>query len=406
MKIYKYTVMLMLVMAAMILPVSAQAITVDPTAQFCFSAEDFMSEDDGVFLTSVPTSAAKVRYNGRVLKAGDALPREALNQLTLDTNGVSGNKLSIGYYTVSDGMVTGAKELKLSILPKKNEPPVAEDGTLETYRNIPNSGTLSASDPEDGKLTYEIETEPKRGSVEVQEDGSFTYTPSENKVGKDSFTFTVTDDAGNVSEPATVSILIKKPTDKDVYADMRGDPDAFSAMWMKEEDLLRGNLVAGNLCFEPDRPVSRGEFLVMAMKLVDAQAEDAEMTSGFADEADTPDWMRPYIVSALGNGMISGVQSEEGILFQPQAQLTRGEAAVMMQNILQLPNSTAQAVFSNEDHSLPVWAEQAAASLAAAGIHVESSADEIITRRDAANLFYQVHQWMEQDALETFYWTK
>lgn len=405
MKFCKHTVMLLLVMA-FVLPVSAQTITVDPTAQFCFSAEDFLEKEDGVFLTAVPTSAATVRYNGRVLKAGDALPREALDQLTLDTHGVSGKKLSIGYYTVSDGMVIGAKELKLSILPKKNDPPVAENGTLETYRNIPNSGTLSASDPENGKLTYQLVTEPKRGSAEVQEDGSFTYTPNENKVGKDSFTFTATDDAGNVSEPATITIVIKKPTDKDVYADMSGDSDAFTAMWMKEKGLLRGNLVAGNLCFEPERPVSRGEFLVMAMKLVDAQAQDAQMTSGFADEAETPNWMQPYIVSALGNGMISGVQSEEGILFQPHAHLTRGEAAVMMQKILQLPNSAAQAVFSNEDHSLPVWAEQAAASLAAAGIYVESSADEIITRRDAANLFYQVHQWMEEDALETFYWTK
>lgn len=85
-----------------------------------------------------------------------------------------------------------------------NTAPVCEDGTLETYKNIANTGTLSATDQEDQELTYQLVKEPKRGTVELHTDGSFTYTPDKNKVGKDSFVFTATDPAGNVSNEACV----------------------------------------------------------------------------------------------------------------------------------------------------------------------------------------------------------
>ena len=49
---------------SMTLPAAAQVRTVDPTAQFCFSQDDFTSAAaDGIFLTSVPQETlATVRY--------------------------------------------------------------------------------------------------------------------------------------------------------------------------------------------------------------------------------------------------------------------------------------------------------------------------------------------------------
>lgn len=397
--------------ALLAVPVMAAERTVDPNTQFCFYQEDFITTetDEGVFLTSVPSSTvATVRYGERILRAGDALPKSALSSLTLDTTCQKEHQTVIGYCTVANGAVTGVKDLKLSILPRENQPPTAQPGQLETYRNIPNTGTLTATDPENGTLTYKVDTEPKRGTVEVQEDGTFTYTPNENKVGKDSFTFTVTDEAGNTSQPEKVTITIKKPTDKTVYADMDGEPDAFCAMWMKDQGLYTGSEVGGNLCFGPDEAVTRGEFLVMAMKLVDAQANADSLSSGFADEAETPGWMQPYITSALSSGMISGIQSDSGVMFRPTAELTCAEAAVVLQNILQLPDSSAQAVFSSdEENAMPVWAREAVSALSGAGIRLDSSsASSPITRRDTAKLFYQIHCLLETDAVPTFYWVQ
>ena len=395
---------------SMTLPVAAQVRTVDPTAQFCFSQDDFTSAAaDGIFLTSVPQETlATVRYGSRVLKAGDALPTEALGDLTLEAKCVTAQEVTIGYCTLSDGVLSGVQELKLSILPKEDQPPTAEDGSLETYKNIAGSGTLSAADPEGKPLTYNLVKEPKRGSVELHEDGTFTYTPDKNKVGKDSFTYTVTDSGGNTSEEAKISIEIRKPTDKATYADMDGDPDAFYAMWLKEAGLFTGATVGGNLCFEPEKTVSRGEFLVMVMKLVDAQSDETGLTSGFSDEAATPVWLQPYIVSALGSGMISGVSSEDGVVFRPEAALSRAEAAVMLQNVLQLPAPTAKTVFSETDAAaVPAWAADATAALSAAGISLGDTAQaDAITRREVAKLLYEVSNLIAGETLETFYWAQ
>lgn len=395
---------------SMTLPAAAQVRTVDPTAQFCFSQDDFTSAAaDGIFLTSVPQETlATVRYGSRVLKAGDALPTEALGDLTLEAKCVTAQEVTIGYCTLSDGVLSGVQELKLSILPKEDQPPTAEDGSLETYKNIAGSGTLSAADPEGKPLTYNLVKEPKRGSVELHEDGTFTYTPDKNKVGKDSFTYTVTDSGGNTSEEAKISIEIRKPTDKATYADMDGDPDAFYAMWLKEAGLFTGATVGGNLCFEPEKTVSRGEFLVMVMKLVDAQADETGLTSGFSDEAATPVWLQPYIVSALGSGMISGVSSEDGVVFRPEAALSRAEAAVMLQNVLQLPAPTAKTVFSETDAAaVPAWAADATAALSAAGISLgDTTQADAITRREVAKLLYEVSNLIAGETLETFYWAQ
>ena len=395
---------------SMTLPAAAQVRTVDPTAQFCFSQDDFTSAAaDGIFLTSVPQETlATVRYGSRVLKAGDALPTEALGDLTLEAKCVTAQEVTIGYCTLSDGVLSGVQELKLSILPKEDQPPTAEDGSLETYKNIAGSGTLSAADPEGKPLTYNLVKEPKRGSVELHEDGTFTYTPDKNKVGKDSFTYTVTDSGGNTSQEAKISIEILKPTDKATYADMDGDPDAFYAMWLKEAGLFTGATVGGNLCFEPEKTVSRGEFLVMVMKLVDAQADETGLTSGFSDEAATPVWLQPYIVSALGSGMISGVSSEDGVVFRPEAALSRAEAAVMLQNVLQLPAPTAKTVFSQTDaDAVPAWAADATAALSAAGISLGDTAQaDAITRREVAKLLYEVSNLIAGETLETFYWAQ
>ena len=395
---------------SMTLPAAAQVRTVDPTAQFCFSQDDFTSAAaDGIFLTSVPQETlAAVRYGSRVLKAGDALTTEALGDLTLEAKCVTAQEVTIGYCTLSDGVLSGVQELKLSILPKEDQPPTAEDGSLETYKNIAGSGTLSAADPEGKPLTYNLVKEPKRGSVELHEDGTFTYTPDKNKVGKDSFTYTVTDSGGNTSQEAKISIEILKPTDKATYADMDGDPDAFYAMWLKEAGLFTGATVGGNLCFEPEKTVSRGEFLVMVMKLVDAQADETGLTSGFSDEAATPVWLQPYIVSALGSGMISGVSSEDGVVFRPEAALSRAEAAVMLQNVLQLPAPTAKTVFSETDAAaVPAWAADATAALSAAGISLGDTAQaDAITRREVAKLLYEVSNLIAGETLETFYWAQ
>ena len=373
---------------------SAQALElrVSSLDGLALSAEVFSENEafEGVYVASVPSQLdAEVSLGARTLRAGDVLDRSMLSQLLVLPAENRDASCELVYCPIEGGEVQPSRALELSILTGKNEAPVCRDVKFETYKNIANTGVLSASDPEGDTLTYQLVKEPKRGTVDIAPDGSFTYTPAQNKVGKDVFTYTATDSAGNVSNVANVTVKIVKPTDKAMYQDLAGDTLAYMAMWLKDRGVYTGKRIAGNLCFEPEGTLTRGEFLVMAMKLLGAEPESARLTSGFADESKTPAWMRPYIVSAFKSGMVSGVTSPDGMVFRPSSNLTRAEAAVMLQNILDLPQSQEAAVFS-EDCAVPVWAQASVSALESAGISIPvTTSAENLTRREAAELLYE-----------------
>lgn len=285
--------------------------------------------------------------------------------------------------------------MTISIRKKENLPPVAKSSTLETYKNLENQGVLDACDPEGEALTYTLVKPPKRGTVVIQEDGTFTYTPKKNKVGKDSFTFTVTDPQGAVSEEATVSIEIRKPLDASTYQDVT--TGQFEAMWLKNTGLLVGSTIVGESCFYPDAQVSRGDFLAMAMKLLEIPLDDSLTTSGFADEDTAAQWLLPYLATAMRLGVISGSQRAGQAVFRPNDPITGAEAAVMLENMLLLPADGALQT------AAPDWAAEAVQAMAQAGVSVSAPGDEL-TRMEAAKMLYAVSKISaEAPGLEVFH---
>ncbi|EII3139052.1 tandem-95 repeat protein [Vibrio parahaemolyticus] len=66
---------------------------------------------------------------------------------------------------------------------------------------------------DDGKVvSLDTNNGPANGTVSVNPDGSVTYTPNDNYVGKDTFTYVVT--SGGVSESATVTVNVTPVNDK------------------------------------------------------------------------------------------------------------------------------------------------------------------------------------------------
>ena len=102
----------------------------------------------------------------------------------------------VSYLPIYESEVAPETSMTIGIRGKENKAPTAEDSALETYKNLENTGKLKVSDPEGEQLTYTLVRQPKRGTVTISEDGSFTYTPKKNKVGVDSFTYTAADRRG------------------------------------------------------------------------------------------------------------------------------------------------------------------------------------------------------------------
>jgi len=85
------------------------------------------------------------------------------------------------------------------------EPPIARDDTYQATRNTTlrvseANGVLANDDDGDAEkvqqLTAKLKSPPRKGTVRLLSDGSFTYRPATDERGVDSFTYTVTDDDG------------------------------------------------------------------------------------------------------------------------------------------------------------------------------------------------------------------
>ncbi len=336
----------------------------------------------GYFLTAVPAAdEAFLCLGTRQLRAGDAIPAADLSRLTLvPAEGADGDAALCFVPIGAEGPLPAAV-LTMHVRAEKDLPPQALDLTLETYRNVPNTGVLRALDEEGGALRFQLASKPKRGTVDLDPDGSFTYTPRKNKVGEDRFTFVAVDGAGNVSEPGTVRIRILKPSDAQTFADL-APAEQFPALWMREAGLFGGEAVNGALDFGPDKPVTRGEFLTMVMAMAGIDPEIGLQRSGFADEADAPLWMRPYLASALRRGIVRGERTEAGLVFLPEAPVTASAAADMLVRALDL------------DVAVPASAgaaDRTGAALADAGIPWNGD-DRVLTRMEAAKLLYAAAQ--------------
>ncbi|MEZ8747905.1 Ig-like domain-containing protein, partial [Vibrio splendidus] len=117
---------------------------------------------------------------------------------------------------VSDGQGgTDTITVNIGVTPV-NDLPVGEDVSVTTDEDTPVSGSLTATDADNDQLTFSKGTEPENGSVVVDENGNWTYTPDENYNGSDSFTVVVDDGEGG-TDTITVDVGVS-PIDDPVDA--------------------------------------------------------------------------------------------------------------------------------------------------------------------------------------------
>lgn len=107
------------------------------------------------------------------------------------------------------------------VIPPDSDPPVAVDDVFEVNEDnilvVRGAGVLANdTDPNGDTLTASLVDRPANGSVNLNSDGTFTYTPRADFSGTDHFTYRVTDgfDYGN----ATVTITVNSVADAPVSA--------------------------------------------------------------------------------------------------------------------------------------------------------------------------------------------
>lgn len=377
---FKRIVCLAAVLCLLALPVAAAEVDCD--AVYCFSSEDFAGEETlvGICITDLPNAqTGAVLLGQRILQPGDILTADQLSQMTFapvrteqDADAV------VTYLPIYENRVDRSATMTIGIRGKEDKAPVAEDFSVETYKNLPNEGALKVTDPEGQPMTYTVIRQPKRGDVELKSDGTFVYTPKKNKVGVDSFTYTATDPAGKVSREATVTVQILKPTDAAQYTDTVGLDCRFEAEWLRNTGLFVGEQMGNSQCFQPEKTVSQGQFLAMVMQMLEISPMEQTMYPDMAENA--PQWLRPYLAAAMRSGLVADLPES----FDGSKPITGAEAAVILQNALDLARQTQTA-----DTETTSYTDMALAVMNENGLTLTAEGE--LTRAQVADILYKAH---------------
>jgi VCBS repeat-containing protein len=97
---------------------------------------------------------------------------------------------------VSDGKGgTADSVVNINVTPV-NDAPTSSNQSLTTAEDTALTGTIVGNDIDGDALTYTLATGPAHGSLTLNANGTFTYTPTANYNGADSFTVKVADPSG------------------------------------------------------------------------------------------------------------------------------------------------------------------------------------------------------------------
>ena len=352
---------------------------------------------DGIVISSLPSADdAVLNFGDRELTPFEGIAAESISRLSLTPAPGGQTSATFAFYPVFEGVCDACPESYVTVNFSENPgtAPIAENLCFETYKNISICGKFKAVDLEGDPISYKITEQPKLGEITTEADG-FRYTPYPDKHGKDSFTYTAADDRGNMSEPACVEITVKNRSQKNqiCYNDMRDNPAHYAAIKLAERNIITGRKIGECFFFSPDEPVTRSEFVAMAVCAADMKIPSAALNTGLADDQSISAWAKPYVSAALNAGVIRGAINSDGErVFMPDKNITLAEAAVIINNISGVGTDGRTAAFTDAE-DIPVWAAQAMINMDSASVIAVDSSGAVnpskpLCRADAAQMLY------------------
>ncbi len=187
-------------------------------------AANDIDPDDGIDVTSI--SIITPPTNGALVDNGDG---------SFDyTHNGSETSVDVFSYTIDDlsGLTSNIATVTINISPV-NSPPIANDDAANLDEGALEIIDVAANDTDlDSSLnlaSIQVVTPPINGTYVVNGDGTVSYTHDDSNSVLDSFTYTIEDAFGALSNQATVSLTINSVNDAPVANDDFGNVDEGSA---------------------------------------------------------------------------------------------------------------------------------------------------------------------------------
>lgn len=283
--------------------------TVDPVTD----AVDPLAEDDTAAVLS--ETLLSQTWSEAVPVATMAAPAVAapapVTAVSMAQGAVNGffEALADGLASLPEGDFTTTLEGALLLVRRTlfNQAPIATPIQTSVASTGEILGSLAGRDPDGDAVTYSVVTGPQFGTVEVAEDGSYTYTPGDGYTGSDSFTVRMDGDASgfNIFSPGGHAV-----TDVQVLVGAGAPTDPFAGS-AAHQDPLDAALHLENASAQVTVAKTNGRFTAsVALTNVTAQTQvvwmDATGRSGQVSLTDlaTNHW-QDYADAAEANGGVT-----------------------------------------------------------------------------------------------------
>ncbi len=181
-------------------------------------------------------------YNGTI---ANAITFRAWDQTDGNANGTAGVNTTTNGGKTAYSAATDTASITVNSV---NDVPIAtadaasvnEDNVLNGPSVLANDSDLHGGAPSENNtpLTAQLVATTSNGTLVLNADGTYTYTPDANFNGADSFTYQAVDSLGGVSNTATATITVNSVNDAPVAADDSGS--------VNEDDVLTGASVLAN----------------------------------------------------------------------------------------------------------------------------------------------------------------
>lgn len=270
-----------------------------------------------------------------------------------------------------------------------NASPVVADGVLETVSGISCNGKLAIREPNGDDFTINVITYPTDGYVKVSDNGEIVYTPEEGFYGRDELVFSVTDCFGKVSETATLKINVNENQSGICFSDMADNPNHLFAHKMCQENVMVYRYENGEYYFDPDKPVSKMDFLVMAMCVSGLDSNITAVADSVADDDNgLSSGLKGYLSEAYKTGLIKLDNGK----FMPRENITIADAAYMVSVALKLP-ATASSEASSGYNSVN--------TLVNVGLlEGEVDSNSVLTKAQSAKLLCAMSDYIKENNIQ------
>lgn len=351
-----------------------------------FDKNDFvkaLGEGEYVTVSTLPDKALGTLYLGdRKIKEGQTLTLSAATSMHFEPNRNTVGRSDFTFSSPSSGGKYGV--MTLFVLEEINLSPYFGEFTFDTAKNISHKGYLEAVDPEGDDITYSVTVSPRHGTLRLidAKSGFFMYTPKVDFTGRDTFSVRATDSYGNRSETKRIILHVNETENTTVFYDMTNHWAHLSASRICASSLMKGVEADGKLYFEPEKAVTRGDFLAIAMISAGLEPKvEKVFASSFYDDSSVPVNIKSYAQAALTMGIVSGYEENGNVLFKSTEPITRQDAALIISRILEYCGSDEKDAYS-------------------AGILVgtgkgERAENDIVTRAQTAKIYCNMKDYFE-----------